>query len=253
MANSADADLPKQSNMPVLRYLNELIEHFEQLSRLHKHLGIDVDVIESASVQPRFNVDSDLWITSPFGGRPPRLYLHHWHDLGRHPLTVQSSQDRFVAATDGRPEFSFRRRYRRISHESSTRSSVHSYSMLVCGLMSLTIIWRMTSKSQGFSPGSRSDGSANGLSSTGAESDPQIALAAWLFLWLNTTPAPAFIFAATNPPPEFLLREALSCEQSTPPDRAGLFTRDLDGNSLKIGPPCDLVAGPDDDLRTTAR
>src|SRR5580704_2261365 len=68
---------------------------------------------------------------------------------------------------------------RRISQESSTRSSVHSHSMLVSGRMSSR---RMASKSRRLSPGSKKDGSEKGISSAGTVRDPQIARGAWLLL-----------------------------------------------------------------------
>src|SRR6266851_7467088 len=58
--------------------------------------------------------------------------------------------------------------------------------MLVSGRMWSTIIWRMDSKSWRLSPGSKKDGSENGISSAGTVRGPQLSLAVWLFLKFNT-------------------------------------------------------------------
>ena len=48
----ANADLAHQSKMPALRRLRQLIKHGERLTRLQKHMSIDVDDIKSASSEP---------------------------------------------------------------------------------------------------------------------------------------------------------------------------------------------------------
>jgi hypothetical protein len=45
----------------------------------------------------------------------------------------------------------------------------------------------MASKSWRLSPGSKKDGSENGISSAGTVRDPQLSLAVWLFLKFNTS------------------------------------------------------------------
>jgi hypothetical protein len=53
--------------------LHEVVEYEEQFSCLGNRLRIDVDLIEPASLEMRFNIDCALWIGAPVCGRPPRV------------------------------------------------------------------------------------------------------------------------------------------------------------------------------------
>src|SRR3981081_4057875 len=107
--------------------------------------------------------------------------------------------------------------------------------MLVFGRMSSTIIWRMASKSWRLSPGSKKDGSENGISSAGTVRDPPLSLAVWLFLKFNTKrPRLFWSFLARLQDKRidysataslYRVAEADPCEGSTRRNQAGLLAK----------------------------
>jgi hypothetical protein len=75
--------------------MKELVEHIEQLSRLDKRLGVDIDGVKPASVETLFDLACSLSIIAPFGGGQPRPCPDHRRSINRQSLAVQPLQDRF--------------------------------------------------------------------------------------------------------------------------------------------------------------